>query len=290
MKNLRECLKDAQQQKIAIGHFNISDIAALLAIFDAARELNLPVIIGLSEGERGFVGVRQAAALVKSLREEYDYPIFINADHTYTLDGIKKAAEAGFDMVIFDGAKLSFEENIKQTKAAAEIARSINPNILVEAEIGYIGSSSKLLDSLPEGALTDESALPSAEMAKKFVTETGIDLIAPAVGNIHGMLKNMPNPRLKINRIREIAEACGVPLVLHGGSGIVDSDFNEAIEAGIRIIHINTEIRVAWRKGIEEAFKADANEVTPYKILASARQEVKKIVINRLKLFNKIAH
>lgn len=287
-KSLREYLKAASEKKVAIGHFNISDIAALWAIFDSAKELDLPIIIGVSEGEREFIGVRQVAALVKSLREEFDYPIFLNADHTYTLHGVKKAAEAGFDMVIFDGAKLSLSENTAQTKAAAEIARSVNPNILIEAEIGYIGTSSKLLDVLPEGALTDESALPSAEMAKKFVSDTRIDLLAPAVGNIHGMLKNAPNPRLKINRIKEISEASGVPLVLHGGSGIMDNDFTDAIEAGIRIIHINTEIRVAWRKGVEEVLRANADEVTPYKILSGAKKEVGKVVTNRLKLFNKL--
>lgn len=288
MKNLREYLEEAKQNKTAIGHFNISDIAALRAIFEVAQELQLPIIIGVSEGEREFIGVRQAAALVKSLRDEYNYPIFLNADHTYTLDGIKKASEAGFDMVIFDGAKLSLEDNIKQTKAAAEIARSINPNILVEAEIGYIGTSSKVLDAIPEGALVDEKAMPTGETAKQFVTETGVDLLAPAVGNIHGMLRNAKEPALKINRIIEIAGATGLPLVLHGGSGTSDEDFVSAIEAGIRIVHINTEIRVAWRKGIEEVLKADANEIAPYKILLSAKNEVKKVVSNRLKLFNKI--
>lgn len=285
-KSLKQCLIEAQEKKVAIGHFNISDIVALKAIFEVARELNVPVIIGVSEGERKFIGIETAAAMVKNLREEYDYPIFINADHTYSLQGIKEAAEAGFDMVIFDGAKLRSEDNTRETKEAVKVAKNVNPSVLVEGEIGYIGSSSKLLDKIPEGALIDEAALPGADMAKKFVADTGVDLLAPAVGNIHGMFKNAPNPNLKIDRIREIAESSGVPLVLHGGSGVSDSDFTKAIEAGIRIIHINTEIRVAWRKGIEEGLKALPEEIAPYKILLPALESVKAVVKNRLKLFN----
>ena len=220
------------------------------------------------------------------MREEHDYPIFINADHTYTLDGIKEAAEAGFDMVIFDGAKLSMEENIAKTKEAVKIARAINPDILVEAEIGYIGSSSKLLDETPEGALVDEAALPTAADAKKFVEATGVDLLAPAVGNIHGMMKHAKNPDLKIGRIREIAGAAGVPLVLHGGSGVSDDDCVKGIEAGMRVVHINTEIRVAWRGGLEAGLKENTDEIAPYKILPFAEEAVKEVVLRRLKLFS----
>ena len=283
---LKLALEEAKKKKVAIGHFNISDLTALQAIFESARELGAPVIIGVSEGEREFIGVQRSADLVKSIREEYNYPIFTNADHTYSLDGIKEAVEAGFDMVIFDGAKLSYEENISKTKEAVKISRAINPDVLVEGEIGYIGSSSKILEKTPEGALVDEAVLPTADLAKNFVTETGVDLLAPAVGNLHGMFKNAPNPNLKITRIKDIAEATGISLVLHGGSGVSDEDFTRAIDAGIRVIHINTEIRVAWRRGIEDELKAKPDEIAPYKILPAAVHSIKEVVINRLKLFN----
>src|SRR3990167_6057541 len=118
IKNLLEIIKDTESKKVAIGHFNISDLAGLKGIFEAARELGLPIIIGASEGERDFIGVKQCAALIKSLRETYDYPIYLNADHTHSLEKVKEAVEAGFDAIIFDGSKLPFEENIKQTKEA----------------------------------------------------------------------------------------------------------------------------------------------------------------------------
>ena len=289
MKTLREVIRDAESNHVAVGHFNISNIEGLWAIFHAARNLNLPVIIGLSEGERDFVGVKQAVALVKSIREEFDYPIFINADHTYSFERVKEAVDAGFDAVIFDGAKLPIDENIKITKQCVEYARSKNPDILVEAELGYIGTSSKILDEIPEGAGVSEETLTSAEDAARFVAETGVDLFSPSVGNIHGMLRDMPNPRLNINRVHAIKEVARVPLVLHGGSGIADQDFTDAIKAGISIVHINTEIRVAYRDAVKKVLADHPDEVAPYKIMKGAVSAMEKVISERLKLFNHLS-
>ena len=288
MKTLREVIREAESNHVAVGHFNISNIEGLWAIFRAARNLNLPVIIGLSEGERDFVGVKQAVALVKSIREEFDYPIFINADHTYSFERVKEAVDAGFDAVIFDGAKLPIDENIKITKQCVEYARSKNPEIIVEAELGYIGTSSKILDEIPDGAGVSEETLTSAEDAARFVAETGVDLFSPSVGNIHGMLRNMPNPRLNINRVRAVREAAKVPLVLHGGSGIANQDFIDAINVGISIVHINTEIRVAYRDAVKKFVEENPDEVAPYKIMKGAVEAMEKVVMARLKLFNNL--
>src|SRR3989344_616141 len=136
MFNLREIIKKAENKKVAIGHFNISDLIALKAIFEAAKDLNVPVIIGTSEGEANFLDRKEASAMVKALRDEYDFPIFLNSDHTHSLVEAKKAVEAGYDAVLFDAGKLSFEENIKQTKEAVDVLKSMNPDILVEGELG----------------------------------------------------------------------------------------------------------------------------------------------------------
>ena len=220
MKNLRQIIQEAGQNKIAVGHFNISDCIALKGIFKAAQELNLPIIIGVSEGEREFMGVKRAALTVKNLREEFNWPIFLNADHTHSFEKIKKAVEAGFDAVLFDGGKLPMEENIKQTKAVVEYAKSVNPDILVEGELGYIGGSSTILKEVPKDADIAPENLTKPEDAERFIKETGIDLLAPAVGNIHGMFKNAPNPHIDIQRVAALRQAAGAPLVLHGGSGI----------------------------------------------------------------------
>src|SRR3989344_7755257 len=149
MKTLREIIADADKKKVAIGHFNISDIVALKAIFESARELKVPVIIGTSEGEREFVGVRQAVALVKSLREEYDHPIFLNADHTYSFEKVKEAIDAGYDAVIFDGTELTLTDNIATTKKCVEYAKNCGRDVIVEGELGFFGQSSKGLDAIP---------------------------------------------------------------------------------------------------------------------------------------------
>ena len=284
MDNLRQIIKSAEKNKVAIGHFNISDLTALKAIFEAAEELNVPVIIGTSQGEADFLDRQEAAALVKALREKNDFPIFLNADHAHSFEEVKEAVEAGYDAVLFDAGKLSLDENIRQTKKAVELAKSINPDILVEGELGYIGSSSRVMEKLPKGL----SNLTSPEDAARFAEETGIDLLATAVGNIHGMFKDMPNPALDISRIKGIKEAVNIPLVLHGGSGISDDDFKKAIEAGISVIHINTELRIAWRKGMEEGLKDNPEEIAPYKVLPEAVAEIKEVVYNRLKLFNRL--
>lgn len=288
MKTLKQCILEAEKNKVAIGHFNISEIAALKAIFGVAKDLDLPVIIGLSEGEAGFLGYKQAGALVKILREEHNFPIFLNADHTKSLEKIREAVEAGFDAVLFDAGKLPFEENIKKTKEVVEYVKSVNPNILVEAELGYLGASSIILKEIPKDATIKKEDLTKPEEAEQFVKETRVDLLAPAVGNLHGMFKNIPNPNLYIERIKELKKSAGVPLVLHGGSGIRDEEFIKAIDAGIAIIHINTELRLAWREGMEKSLKENPEEIVPYKILPIVIDEIKRVVEQRLKLFNKL--
>lgn len=288
MKTLREYITEAEEKKVAIGHFNIANLEGLHGIFNAARELDLPIIIGTSEGERDFVGVNEAVALVKALREKYNYPIFLNADHTYSFERCQEAIDAGYDAVIFDGAKVSHEENIKITKKVVEYARSVNPEIIIEAELGNIGQSSKIVDEIPEGVATDEDFLTNVEEAKRFVEETGVDLLAPAVGNMHGILKGGKNPEIDSDRIKEIREATGVPLVLHGGSGISDEDFVKAIKSGISIIHINTEIRLAYRDGVKKSLEDNPDEIAPYRLFEPAVKAVEETVLRRLKLFNDI--
>lgn len=290
MRTLREVLQDVGANGRAVGHFNVSESSAFRAIADAARLLRVPVMIGVSEGECGFIGARSVAAIVKSYREEYGMEIYLNADHTHSLEKIEEAARAGFDEVLFDGARLPLEENIKQTKAAVLLAKSINPDIIVEGELGYIGASSEILDDTPEGAEISENSITTAKDAVRFVRETGIDVLAPAVGNMHGMLvamiKRELRKRLFIKRIEEIKQACGIFLTLHGGSGTADEDFAAAIKAGMTIIHVNTELRLAWRRGLEKKLLADPKEVAPYKLLALSVENMKEIVRARLSLFN----
>lgn len=286
MHNLRDVLNHAQEQGVAVGHFNIADLVLLKAVFAAARELNVPVLVGASEGERQFMGVCQIAALVRSLREEFDFPIFLNADHTHSLAKAVEAAKAGFDAIVFDLSALPFEQNVRQTREAVEALKTINPAILVEGEIGDIGTGSEIHEAAPDLS----KGLTTPEQARQYVDSTGIDILAPAVGNMHGMLQSMvageTKKRLDIQRIAQIKSATRVLITLHGGSGTDDEDLRKAIGAGINIVHINTELRVAWRRGLEEGLSKQPHEVVPYKILPFAVESVKQVASSRLRLFN----
>jgi fructose-bisphosphate aldolase class II len=187
MQQLRNQLEEAQSNGVAVGHFNISDLTLLKAVYAAAQELKVPVIVGASEGERAFLGVAQIAALVRSLREERGVPIFLNADHTHSLESAIAAAKAGFDSIVYDLSALPFAENVKQTRQAVEALKSVNPKILVEGEIGNIGTGSEIHDSVPDHS----KDLTTPEEAKQFVESTRVDILAPAVGNTHGMVQSM---------------------------------------------------------------------------------------------------
>lgn len=289
---LREEISQAQKQNVAIGHFNVSDEIAFRAIVSAAKKLNVPVIIGVSEGERNFIGVKKIADMVRTARETEDVRVFLNADHTHSFENIVAAVEAGFDAVLFDAGKETLEKNIEETKRVVayvqEYNRTHNTDVLVEGELGYIGSSSVVFENIPEGAAISPQQLTTVTDATRFVEETGVDLIAPAVGNIHGMFHNAPNPAIDTVRIHDIVSATHIPMVLHGGSGIVDEQFLMAIDSGVSVIHINTELRVAWREGFENVFRVQPQEIVPYKMIPDVITSIENVVLRRLSLFNKI--
>jgi fructose-bisphosphate aldolase class II len=283
--SLRDVLTRLESEGAALGHFNVSDQVLLKAVVAAAAETKLPVFVGASEGEREFFGARPLAALVKSVREESDVPVFLNADHTHSLAKALEAANAGFDAVGVDFSALPFEENVARTKETVQAIKAVNPAILAEGEIGNIGTGSEIHDTAQ-----GDHRLSTPEEARQFVEATGVDILAPAVGNMHGMLKSVVQGKAKkhldVERIAQIKQAAGVFLTLHGGSGTEDEHFRKAIAAGINIIHINTELRVAWRESLGESLARDSNEVVPYKILRPVVDSVKQVVSSRLRLFH----
>lgn len=274
--NLRECIADAEARGVAIGHFNISDTEGFKAVVEGAKSLNLPVIIGVSEGEREFIGLREVVALVEVARKN-GMPIFLNADHTYSIEKAKVALDAGVDSVIIDGSAMPFEENMAMTKEIVSYAKG---RCLVEGELGFIGQSSKILEEIPTGVTKT-----NPDEARKFVTETGVDLFAPSVGNIHGIVKS-GEPNLDIELIKTIKESTKVSLALHGASGNSDEDIRAAIKAGVSIVHINTELRLSYKEGLKDAVQS--GEIAPYKFMQAAVDDMKQVVINKLKLFNNL--
>ena len=281
MKSLKEWLIWAEEKKVAIGHFNVSDSEGFRAVVDSATTLGVPVIIGVTENERSFLGIAEIRALVQ-VEKDKGLPIFLNADHTYSIPASMEAIDQKFDALIIDGAEKPFQENIEMTKEVVKYAREHHPPLLIEGEIGFIGKSSTLHDEVPEGV--SEATQTTAEDAVTFVRETGVDLLAPSVGNIHGLIRS-GEPKLNIERIREIAQSVSVPLVLHGASGNTDEEVWEAIKAGIRIVHINTELRLAYKEGIKKLIMS-TDEAAPYKFMAEGVEAMKKIATEKLKVFN----
>lgn len=285
MQTLRETIQQFKAQGKALGHFNFSDSNQLTAIAAAAKEANLPVVVGLSEGERGFFPISQARALVNYYNEN-GAQIYLNADHTYGIEKVQQALAEGVDSVVVDGAKLPFDENVMLLSTAVKYAKVVGGDVLVEGELGYIGSGSEVLQSLPEGAAITEEMMTKPEELREFVEKTGIDLVAPAVGNIHGVVAT-GQPKLSISRIAALNAAAGVPLVLHGGSGSSDEEFTAAVAAGVVMIHINTDLRVIYHDTLKETL-SNGTETTPYKFLTPSVEKMQEYVAQKIRLFANI--
>ena len=185
-----EIMKKALEGKYTVGQFNASTDEQIKATVEVAQELKAPVIIGTSESERKFIGIKQAVALVKSWQEQTKLPIILNADHCKTFKSIKEAVDAGYTAVHFDGSGLGFEKNVKITKQVVDYAKSKNKNILVEGEMGYLRGGSEIHEKIE----IKQEDLTKPDQAKEFVEKTGIDSLAIAIGNIHGVESDRENP------------------------------------------------------------------------------------------------
>jgi len=284
MPELGHVLRKLEKEGAALGHFNVADLVLLKAVFEAADEVKMPVFVGASEGERDFFGTREPAALVRGIRNDSRVSVFLNADHTHSLTRAVEAVNAGFDAIGIDFSALPLEQNVLRTKQAVEAIKAINPSILVEGEIGDIGTGSEIHNL----GHRDRANLTTPDEARQFVSATGIDVLAPAVGNMHGMDKSMvqgkERKRLDVHRIAQIKQATGVFITLHGGSGTEDEDLRKAI-AGINIIHINTEVRVAWRRSLDDSLARNPEEVVPYRILRPVVASAKEVISSRMRLF-----
>jgi len=283
---LDDILKRATREHWAIGHFNISNLEQLRAIVEAAKNLKTPIMIGVSEGERKAVGIKQTVALVQAFFEEYGIPIFLNPDHSKSVESAKKAFDAGFNSVHIDLSKLPYEENIKGTKAVVDYVKSKSPDVSVEGELGYLVTDSSQI--YKQAIEIPPESLTKPEQAAEFVEKTGIDRFSGAYGNLHGIAAN--EPKLDLERIRNIRKILpeNVSMVLHGGSGISDDQMKEAIKAGIANVHINTEIRIAYSEALRKSLKDNPEETTPYKLFPLVISAVQQKVEEKLKLFGSV--
>ncbi len=281
MKTLINYFEEYKEQSKAIGHFNFSTADQLKAIVEASAEREVPVMVATSEGEADFFGRFQAAALVKAYYYK-GYKVFLNADHHKSFETAKASIDFGYDTVLIDASKLAFEDNVALTKRVVEYAKSVNPEMMVEGELGYLRGSSEIQDKVT----ISKEDYTKPEQAREFVERTGIDRLAIVFGNIHGIVTEQEE-RLDFDVLDQIARA--VPetyLVLHGASGLPDEDVRQAVKNGIVNVHINTELRVAYHDALVEQLKNHPTETTPYKLLLPSYQATKILIAKKLELLN----
>ena len=278
--NTKEIFRKANDGSYAIPQLNVSSADQMKAVVEAAKKLKSPVMFGTSGGEAKFLGLRQAVVLSEFYEKELGVDVILNADHTKTLDAIKEYLDTGYNSIHFDGSLLPYEENLELTKKAVLMAREISEDISVEGELGQIGGtgSSKVFD---EEIKIKEEYLTNPEQALEFVTATGVDRLGVSIGNMHGISK-AAMPKLDMERLSELQEILKGKciLVLHGASGIPDEDVKKSVELGIRKINVNTELRVAFSSAIKT--KLDEGEITPYKFIAPAQEEMQKVVEEKM--------
>jgi fructose-bisphosphate aldolase class II len=269
-------LKDAAEKKYAIGAFNIFSLEFLPSILQAAEEESSPALLQINPIHFYLADLGNYLLYVKSQIAKTRVPIGLNLDHGNTKKVIMQGIQAGFPSVMFDGSKLPYEENLKKTGEISELCKLCN--VTLEAELGTLND---------EGLeLTEENRslmFTDPDKAKEFVKETGIHSLAVAIGNAHGVYKG--DPKLDFDRLQTIKNNIGVPLVLHGGSGISDADFQKAIRLGISKINIYTEMSAASMSFVRSTTQNNTLNDYPT-LLYQARQQVKNVVKRKMQIFN----
>jgi len=273
----KEILIDAQKNHYAVGAFNANNMEIVQAIIETAEEERAPVIVQASQGAIKYAGLDMIVGMVKVLAERTFIPVVLHLDHGTDYYQNIRCLRAGFTSLMFDGSKLPFAENVALTKKVVEMAHSCD--IPVEAEIGQIGK----MDSSDEpGREKIKEFMADPEEADKFVKLTAIDSLAAAVGTIHGCRE--PIAELDIPRIEKIRDLTGIPLVLHGASGASDEEVKKGIAAGICKINIDTRIRMAFTRAIQDYLDKNSNEIDPRKVLGVAKEAAKKVIRDRIRV------
>jgi fructose-bisphosphate aldolase class II len=275
----KDLLKEAQSKNKCIPQFNINNLEWTKIILEKCNELDYPVILGASEGAIKYMGgYNTVTNIVKGLIDDLEIkiPVILHLDHGSSTESCIKAINSGFTSVMIDASKYSLEDNIKITKEVVDYAHQ--RGVIVEGELGYVGGV--------EDNVINEVKYTNINDALRYVKDTSIDLFAPAIGNAHGIYSGKPNLNMKL--LEELSDKVNIPLVLHGGSGINDSQIMELIKRGITKININTELQVAWNKGVRLYLDSNKDVYDPRKIILSGKDEIVSVIESKIKLFNNI--
>lgn len=267
--NLNTVLKDAQKNNYAVGLFNATDTDMLQGIIEAAEEMHSPVILGTAEVLLPYADLELMAPAYINMAKNASVPVVVHFDHGLTQERCVQALRLGFSSIMFDGSAKPYEQNIKETNEMVRLAHSFGAS--VEGEIGHVGLAE---------SVSDESPYTTVEEARNYMSDTGVDALAIAIGTAHG--KYLKKPVLNINRLKEIRAATDTPLVLHGGSGLSDDDFRTCVQSGIAKVNIFTDILTASTVAFKEAFDLNIDYLKARNIKMTV---VKEVVKNKMRLF-----
>ncbi|NMB40505.1 MAG: class II fructose-1,6-bisphosphate aldolase [Firmicutes bacterium] len=273
---LKEVLEPAEKGGYAVGAFNANNMEIVQAIIESAAEERSPVILQASQGAIRYAGLDFIVSLVKTAAGGTDVPVVLHLDHGTDFDQVVRCIHSGFSSVMFDGSQLPYEENVATTVRVVEIARIVG--VTVEAELGKIaGTEDDISVDEQEAFFTDP------QEAQRFVKETNVDALAVAIGTAHGPYKG--EPKLDFPRLKQIKELASIPIVLHGASGVPDEAIRQAVSLGVNKINIDTDIRRAFTDGIKDYIKKDPDNIDPRKMFAPAKEDMKKIIKEKMRLF-----
>lgn len=274
----KEMLSKAQKGGYAVGAFNVENMEMVMAVVEAAEELNSPVILQTTPSTVKYAGLDYYLANVKAAAERATIPVAMHLDHGSSFELAMQALRTGYTSIMIDGSHESFEDNIAVSKAVADACKP--SDIPVEAELGKVGGKEDDLDGGEGSAHTDP------QEAKEFVERTGVSSLAVAIGTAHGLYKG--EPKIDLERLSEIREVVSVPLVLHGGSGIPDETIKESIRRGISKVNYATELRIAFSNGVKKYLEEDPDVIDPKKYGAAGRESVKNFVKTRMEVCGSI--
>ncbi|MEW9080120.1 class II fructose-1,6-bisphosphate aldolase [Terrisporobacter glycolicus] len=273
----KEILKKAQEGKYAVGAFNVENMEMVMAVIEAAEELNSPVIMQTTPSTVKYAGIDYYLSNVNSAAKKSRVPVALHLDHGSSFDLAMQALRGGYTSIMIDGSHNIFEENIKITKRVVDACKP--SSIPVEAELGKVGGKEDDLDG-GCGGYTDPKE------AKEFVQRTNVDSLAVAIGTAHGVYDGIP--KLDLDRLSEIRELVDVPLVLHGASGLSQEAIKESINRGICKVNFATELRIAYTDGVKKTLKENPETIDPKKYGKVAMENVKDLVKNRINMCGSI--
>jgi fructose-bisphosphate aldolase class II len=281
---MKAILELAEVKNIAIGAFNITSLEGIQAVLEASEELNQPVILQFAPVHEAIIPMKVIGPIMLMMAERASVPVAVHLDHGDDLSILKKALDMGFTSVMYDGSALSFEENAANTRIAVEMAGTYGAS--VEAEIGAMGRQE--FSSIGEGEEGEatEGCYTDPEQAERFVKTTGIDALACSFGTVHGLY--ITEPKLDFDRISQIKSRIGLPIVMHGGSGVSDQDFRKCINNGVRKINYYTYLAKAGGMHVKEKAMESEGYVYYHDVTLWGIEAMKKDVLHTIKVFSNL--